>query len=214
MNLYQNPQFYALLCVLILGAQFVWLRLPKNKKTTGEQAGYMIDMLFSFCTAVAVGTLLHLYPGNHLYPTGDSAAFIYIGKQMITGKMPYLDCFDHKGPLLYLIQLAGLAIGKGSTNGLWAVEVLNMAFTLLLMTKFCFLASKRRSSVWLALLIAFVVCGWRIYEGGNFTEEYALPWISLALLVFSISFERGTTENWILFSWELLLRLCSCFAQI
>ena len=191
MNLYQNPKFYALLCLLILGVQFAWLRLPGERKELGKQCSKSLDLLFCFCTAVAFGTLLHLYPGNHLYPTGDSAVFIYIGKQMLTGKMPYTDCFDHKGPLLFLIQYAGLAIGKGSTNGLWSVEVINMAITLFLMIKFCFLASDRRSSVWLALLITFIACGWRIYEGGNFTEEYALPWISLALLVFFRFFRTG-----------------------
>lgn len=192
MNLYQNPKFYALLCFLILMVQFGWLRFPGVRKAIDIRTGCVLNVLFCCCTAAAVGTLFHLYPGNHLYPVGDSAAFIYIGKQMIAGKVPYLDCFDHKGPLLYLIQYAGLSFARGSTDGLWAVEVVNMAVTLLILVRLCALASERRSSSWLALLITFLACGWRVYEGGNFTEEYALPWISLALLVFYRFFRTGT----------------------
>ena len=192
MNLYQNPKFFALLCLLVLMVQFAWLRFPEARKAIDIRKGCVLNLLFCCCTAVAVGTLFHLYPGNHLYPVGDSAAFIYIGKQMIAGKVPYLDCFDHKGPLLYLIQYAGLSLTRGSTDGLWAVEVVNMAVTLLILVKLCALASERRSSSWLALLITFIACGWRIYEGGNFTEEYALPWISVALLVFYRFFRTGT----------------------
>ena len=192
MNLYQNPKFYALLCLLILMVQLFWLRFPGVRKAIDFRTGCILNVLFCCCTAVAVGALFHLYPGNHLYPVGDSAAFIYIGKQMIAGKAPYLDCFDHKGPLLYLIQYAGLTLTRGSTDGLWAVEVVNMAVTLLILVRLCALASERRSSSWLALLITFLACGWRVYEGGNFTEEYALPWISLALLIFYRFFRTGT----------------------
>jgi len=192
MNLYQNPKFYALLCLLILAVQFVWLRFPGERKEIDVRTGCALDLMFCFCAAIAVGTLFHLYPGNHLYPVGDSAAFIYIGKQMTAGKVPYLDCFDHKGPLLYLIQYAGLSVSRGSTDGLWAMEVINMTVTLLAVTRLCALASDRRSSVWLALLISFVACGWRVYEGGNFTEEYALPWISAALLIFFRFFRTGS----------------------
>lgn len=191
MNLYQNPKFYALLCLLILMVQFTWLRSPRARKAIDIRTGCVLNLLFCCCTAVAVGTLFHLYPGNHLYPVGDSAAFIYIGKQMIAGKVPYIDCFDHKGPLLYLIQYAGLSLTRGSTDGLWAVEVVNIAVTLLILVRLCALASERRSSVWLALLITFIACGWRVYEGGNLTEEYALPWISVALLVFYHFFRSG-----------------------
>ncbi len=35
----------------------------------------------------------------------DSSAFLYIGSQMSVGKVPYLDLFDHKGPLLYVINV-------------------------------------------------------------------------------------------------------------
>ena len=179
MNLYQNPFFYAFLCFLIFGVQFLWLCFPQNEKVVSEQNGRVLDLCFCLCTAVAVGTLFHLYPGNHLYPTGDSAVFVYIGKQMLKGKVSYLDYFDHKGPLLYIIEFVGLSISRGTTNGLWVAEVINMAVTLLILVRLCFLASKRRSSVWLALLITFLACGWRVYEGGNFTEEYCHGFLRL-----------------------------------
>ena len=61
---------------------------------------------------------------------------------MLKGKVPYLDYFDHKGPLLYLIEYAGLMISRGSTNGLWVVEVINMAAALVILVRLCFLLSR------------------------------------------------------------------------
>ena len=40
----------------------------------------------------------------------DSGVFQYIGRKILEGYMPYRDIFDHKGPLLYLINALGLQL--------------------------------------------------------------------------------------------------------
>ena len=54
-----------------------------------------------------------------------------------------------------------------------------------------FLEAENRASGFLAVLTAVGVCGWKIWQGGNFTEEYALPWITAAALVFFRFFQSG-----------------------
>ena len=110
---------------------------------------------------------------------------------MTEGLVPYRDLFDHKGPLLYLIQYAGAALTPGSYTGLWILELLNMMATMALMLPACACMSRRRSSAVLAVMLSFLVCGRRLYEGGNLTEEYAMPWIALGMLVFLRYFQTG-----------------------
>ena len=192
MNHYNSPGFYALLCILILLVPVFWNRFPQNGRHRQSIPPRLMDTVFSACTAIAVGTLFHLYPGNSLHPVGDSAIFVYIGERMLAGKIPYVDLFDHKGPVLFFIQYLGLLLSPGSTNGIWVLEVVNMFFTLLLLTALCREMTPSKSSAYPALLMAFVACGWRVYEGGNFTEEYALPWVSLSMLIFYRFFMSGS----------------------
>ena len=53
-------------------------------------------------------------------PGSDSAIFIYVAKGILEGDIPYLDRWDHKWPLLYVLNLFGLLIHD--TWGLWLVQ--------------------------------------------------------------------------------------------
>ena len=155
MNHYNSPGFYALLCILILLVPVFWNRFPQNGRHRQSIPPRLMDTVFSACTAIAVGTLFHLYPGNSLRPVGDSAIFVYIGERMLAGKIPYVDLFDHKGPVLFFIQYLGLLLSPGSTNGIWVLEVVNMFFTLLLLTALCREMTPSKSSAYPALLRTF-----------------------------------------------------------
>lgn len=39
--------------------------------------------------------------------TGDSSIFMTMGRLFIDGKIPYVDFFDHKGPVIILIEAFG-----------------------------------------------------------------------------------------------------------
>ncbi len=73
---------------------------------------YLIG-LFLFAISICLNS--GIAPGNrNLY---DSNSFIYIARLMQYGLIPYLDVFDHKGPLLYFINYIGL--GFGDQIGIW-----------------------------------------------------------------------------------------------
>ena len=181
MNIYHSYPFFLLLCAAVLALHLLWTKLPRR---AGKVPGRIVlDAVFCLCLGITVGTLFVLYPGNRLEPNGDSAVFLYVGREMLAGKAPYRDLFDHKGPLLYLIQWLGLRLGNGGTAGLWLLEAANMALTAAFLLRVGTLADENRGSVYPAVLMTLVACGWWLYEGGNFVEEYALPWISMALWV-------------------------------
>ncbi len=194
MLFYDNNFIYAALCLGCLLLQIVWVRLTPMRSFEGkkEKKMHFTDAVFCICLAVAVSTLFRLFPGNNLIPTEDSSVFLYIGKRMTEGKIPYRDLFDHKGPILYFIEYLGITISKTDYTGVWFLEVLNILITIVFMRKLGGVIFDRNSSAFLAVLLCVGVCGWKIWQGGNFTEEYALPWITLAAVVFFHFFKTGS----------------------
>ena len=69
---------------------------------------------------------------------------------MKEGKIPYLDMFDHKGPILYWIEYLGLLIPGKNYFGIWIIEAINMIITVALMCKLGGTITQRKSSIFLA----------------------------------------------------------------
>ena len=55
-------------------------------------------------------------------PSRDSGVFLYIGNQIIDGKIPFSDLWDSKPPLIYFLNALVLFIGNNSLWFLWFVE--------------------------------------------------------------------------------------------
>jgi 4-amino-4-deoxy-L-arabinose transferase-like glycosyltransferase len=150
----------------------------------------IIDKLWEKALVV-LGTLVVLLPTS---PLGlataidrDAGAFLYIGWRILNGELPYLNIWDHKPPFVYYIDAFGLAISNNSRWGVWQIE-----FTALLVAAVLAYWLVKRSfgripavlgtALWL-LTLAFVI------QGGNLTEEYALP-LQFATLLLISDFER------------------------
>ena len=63
----------------------------------------------------------------------DSSVFNYVARVILNGGMPYRDTFDHKGPLIYLIDALGQLIHE--SLGLWFIELITIFFIFLLAYK-------------------------------------------------------------------------------
>lgn len=116
-----------------------------------------------------------LVPSRMLLSTGepdDSSVFAYIGWAMKHGLMPYRDVWDHKGPLLYYLQFAGMSLRSTSTFGIGLLEVIALAlaffFIYRVITSF---ASRFVSIAMAAFSVAFVA---HFNAGGNMCESWAL----------------------------------------
>ncbi|MCW5875010.1 MAG: glycosyltransferase family 39 protein [Anaerolineales bacterium] len=99
--------------------------------------------------------------------------FIYVGSQVLEGGIPYVDVWDHKGPLIYYINALGLWLTGSSRWGVWLLEVLFATVASWLVLNIARKYLGRIAALFAAA--AFVYGLQQVLHGGNFTEEYALP---------------------------------------
>ena len=131
-----------------------------------------------------VGALAVLAPANPAVraPDRDSGFYLYIGDQILHGRLPYRDAWDHKPPAIYYLNAAGLWMGRGSRWGVWLLELA----ALLAAAGAAFRLMRRLWGAPPALLgLLLLLAGFRrTFEGGNLTEEYPLllHFIAIALL--------------------------------
>lgn len=154
------------------------------KKTT--VFGYLTRMFFSLVMALSV--LWPTSPWYYPFPTRDSGVFLYTGWRILNGDLPYLQVWDHKPPLVYLINAIGLGLSGESFWGVWLVRLFCLAFAvyitwLLLEKYFGSLIAILTSIVWVANLPP-------ILGQGNFTTEYTIPLQALALYLTVQAFEK------------------------
>lgn len=122
----------------------------------------------------------------------DTSIFAYEGALVRDGAMPYVAFWDHKGPLIYLINAAGLSLSGGRAWGIWAVGLI----TVWLAAAVGYRAMRGAFGARPALvgLVFFIVALGGIEMGANMTEEYALPlaWGAALVLVQWTRTRRGT----------------------
>ena len=137
---------------------------------------YLFLLLLSF--------LIIMQSNNTIWHKGDigtdSTVFKYVAYEIQKGHMPYLDSFDHKGPLIYLINVIGNTIDPWI--GIWFVELVSMYVGLLYIFKTAKLYCNNRISVIQTFLISG--CIFKYFEGGNLVEEYAIPFIAIGIYLF------------------------------
>ena len=80
-------------------------------------------IILCFMIALIIALTFSLCPINGQSAGIDSSVFLYIGKQMQHGAVPYRDLFDHKGPLLFFIQYFGLLLSGEKFFGVWIIEL-------------------------------------------------------------------------------------------
>lgn len=113
-------------------------------------------------------------------PETDSSVYLYVASEIQQGSVPYVDTFDHKGPLLYLINWMGLLVG--GWRGIALFEAATFAMTFYFIFR---IARLRTSFPFAAVILSLCAVGIvKFYGGGNTPEEYAVPWIALADFLF------------------------------
>lgn len=101
----------------------------------------------------------------------DSCVFKQMGTAYLQGKVPYLDLFDHKGPVLLLINALGLTLSAGRW-GLFSLALTNMTLVLYMWYKTSKLYAEDAYALMpvLVALISYLGC----MEEGNLTEDWSL----------------------------------------
>lgn len=137
-----------------------------------------------FCIFLLCLTFLMQSPLNFCAKYGnsavDSSVFRTVATYMENGGMPYRDTFDHKGPLLYILNYLGMVLLD--FKGIWLIELIGLFITFIYMYKTARLCLGKVAS-----LLSVVVSASTLhlfFQGGNLTEEYAMPFIAISLFIF------------------------------
>ncbi len=159
--------------------------MTSPSKKESKILGLFYFALLCLSGAYVLFIQLHQFP----FPERDAGVFLYAGQKWLAGQPPYLSIWDHKGPLIYMINALGLWIGRGSING---VRFLQLVFLLAGVS-----VSFATFRYWFKLETAFITTFWwlitliHLLEGGNGVEAFALPLQFAALLCFSIYQQRN-----------------------
>ncbi len=145
-----------------------------------EYAGllYIIVFLFVITFLFLLNSPLHIWVGSD--SGTDSSVFKTVAFMMDKGYMPYRDTFDHKGPWIYILNWIGDRIS--AYRGIWVVEFINLYLTFAGIYKIARLKCGKICSAVTLLVAASLLFTW--FKGGNYTEEYALPFITVSLYIF------------------------------
>ena len=133
-------------------------------------------------------------PLNKGVTQNDSAVFQIMGRGMLKGQVMYRDLFDHKGPVMYIINAIAYLINP--QIGLFIVEILFIYIGAVFIFKTSKLLINEKVSLIMAIVYAILI--FITILGGNFTEEYAITFTSIALYCIMKIIYKNEYENKIL----------------
>lgn len=149
-----------------------------------------VEILFFF-VSLTICSMSPFEFHKEVYKGVDSTVFQVIASGMTKGMVPYRDFFDHKGPLLYLLNFVGRILSPA-----WGILVIEISFingTLLAGYYLCRKLANIFSSV---MAVVFVYSSmYQYYEGGNLSEEYAVLFIAIGFYLFVSYVLRGNCSG-------------------
>jgi hypothetical protein len=136
----------------------------KNRlDTMRNRPNYSLLLLLAACTLL---TLFYCPPFD--IPDDDKEVFRYAGWLIYKGGIPYKDLFDHKPPLIFLLNFSGLLLGSW---GLWLIDCCLSLLATALFFNSC--KKYRLPYPWLLpLLFNLMLRDFLVCEGIGMTREY------------------------------------------
>ncbi|WP_167850047.1 ArnT family glycosyltransferase [Galactobacillus timonensis] len=115
-------------------------------------------------------------------PLTDASVFRYMGSVILGGGMPYRDSFDHKGPVVYLLDALGMKLSYW--KGIWVISFLLLLVAVIFFYKTARLAAGKKSAL-LATISSMLMYSAVYQQGGEMVEDYALPFLAIAGYIFT-----------------------------
>lgn len=124
---------------------------------------------------------------HYNYLGDDSAIFQAVGKGWAEGLLPYVDLFENKGPLIFLIDALGYMIYPRVGIIFLQVPMMYLSFLFAWRSLGLFLSGKAKIAA-----SALIIVYYALYSiDGNRTEEWSMPF----LMVATYCFLRGIKEE-------------------
>jgi hypothetical protein len=133
------------------------------------------------------------------YTGVDSAAFILLGKGILTGHIPYVDLADNKGLILHFLEALPQALSPNPYDDasrffIWIEELIFLFASLRIIVRIT-----RQFGLKPDILpqVVYLICIMPLVEGGNLGEEYAnfFIWISFAAFL-NFCFREKCQPRW------------------
>lgn len=146
-------------------------------------------------------------PLYHYLPGGDSAIFQTVGKCWAEGMLPYKEIFDHKGPLIFLLNMISYKF-LGSRIGIWVFQIISLFITEICFYKILKMANVSDKKSLFGILISMIIL-LSTYDKGNLTEEYVLPLEALCLY-YQLNYLQNRKEHrhWYSFLYGITFAVC------
>ena len=142
----------------------------------------LLSVLFPFLLALCFSLIFYAF-NTPLGPSigSDNAMYLTMGTALARGYAPYTQIFDHKGPVLFLLQWLPQAVSGGySTFAVFLQELVFLFLCLCLVSRIA--RETHAPELPAEILYLALICS--LAGGGNLTEEYtALPTLCGVLLI-------------------------------
>lgn len=153
-------------------------KLMTNEKIINKLLSKLpIIILFIFCGIMSFEMCFSPLAQGHGHGY-DSAIFATVGNALNKGRVLYTEIVDNKGPLIYFIDALGLTINYDF--GIFIIEFIFLFIGAIFLYKTAKIITKDKkwvsffSTIFSMLLLFYTI------NGGNYTEEYAITFISIA----------------------------------
>lgn len=134
--------------------------------------------LFVFLFSCTTSPFYERYP---FWFHDDSGIFQEMGVCLLQGGTPYVDLFDHKGPILWFIEAFGIWISP--QWGLMVLQIIALLCSMIIWYKSALsLTNRQLPSIIITVLGLFFLLAF--YERGNLSEEWSLLFISLPIYLY------------------------------
>ncbi len=137
---------------------------------------HCLPTVFLAFTTLTIGMTTLFSPYSTETFGHDAGIFAYIGYALNQGRVLYTGAWDNKGPLLYFINALGVLINH--RYGIYLLEMIGLFVSLLFLYKTALLFLRPWSSVICSIFSVLPLTA--TLEGGNLSEEYALPFTIVA----------------------------------
>lgn len=123
----------------------------------------------------------------------DCSVFLIMAKGITNGKIPYIDLFDHKGPIFYLMETIGYLFG--GRTGVFFFQCVLLILDLFIIDRIFELFN----AGFLVATVSFLSLFFTLFQHGNLTEEFSTPLI-LAIVYYELKFLLSKNEKHSLFA--------------
>lgn len=158
---------------------------PFLQQIVGDKSNIVLLFIYTVVLLFFCSMMSPLYPVNEW---ADVNLYYNIGKCMMNGKVLYVDTFDHKGPVIFIIYGIGYLFSGASFFGMYIIQILCWC-VMVYAAYFTARLFLEKQYAFIVALIFPVLLLLRTQMGGS-AEEFILVFISVSTYYFICYFKE------------------------